>query len=81
MLFRSIWAPVTNSDLAGYNVYRSEATDDGAKMTKLNSDLVKSPSYRDTAVTSGKTYTYTVSAVDVRANESKPSETTSEPVP
>jgi hypothetical protein len=73
-----IWAPVTNSDLAGYNVYRSEAN---ASAIKLNSALVKSPSYRDTAVASGKTYTYTVSAVDVRANESRPSEPTTEPVP
>jgi hypothetical protein len=73
-----IWAPVTNADLAGYNVYRSEA--DGAAV-KLNSDLVKSPSYRDSAVATGKTYTYSVSAVDVRGNESRRSEQTSEPVP
>ncbi|MGB6386460.1 MAG: fibronectin type III domain-containing protein [Terriglobales bacterium] len=73
-----IWAPVTNADLAGYNIYRSET--DGAAV-KLNSELVKTPSYRDFAVTSGKTYTYKVSAVDVRGNESQPSEQTSEPVP
>ena len=73
-----IWAPVTNADLAGYNVFRSET--DGAA-TKLNSELVKSPSYRDFAVASGKTYTYSVSAVDVRGNESQRSEPTSEPVP
>jgi hypothetical protein len=73
-----IWAPVTNADLAGYNVYRSEAN--GAAI-KLNSELVKSPSYRDSAVASGKTYTYSVSAVDVRGNESQRSETTSEAVP
>lgn len=73
-----IWAPVTNADLAGYNIYRSE--ENGAAI-KLNSDLVKSPSYRDSAVTSGKTYTYSVSAVDLRGNESQCSEPTSEPVP
>jgi hypothetical protein len=73
-----IWAPVTNADLAGYNVFRSET--DGAA-TKLNSELVKSPSYRDFAVASGKTYTYSVSALDVRGNESQRSEPTSEPVP
>jgi fibronectin type 3 domain-containing protein len=50
-------------------------------MVKLNSELVKSPSFRDNAVTSGKTYTYSVSAVDVRGNESRHSETTREPVP
>ena len=77
-----IWAPVTNADLAGYNVFRSETN--GAEVriaVKLNSELVKSPSYRDFAVASGKTYTYSVSAVDVRGNESQRSEPTSEPVP
>ncbi len=77
-----IWAPVTNADLAGYNVYRSEANGAaGEKTVKLNSELVKSPSYRDFAVASGKTYTYSVSAVDVRGNESQRSESASEPVP
>lgn len=73
-----IWAPVTNPDLAGYNVYRSEA---GGAMVKLNSELVKSPSYRDSAVASGKTYVYSVSASDVRGNESAKSEEASETVP
>ncbi len=77
-----IWAPVTNSDLAGYNIYRAETNGAAvAQRVKLNSDLVKSPSYRDSAVVSGKTYTYSVSAVDVRGNESQRSEETSEPVP
>jgi hypothetical protein len=73
-----IWAPVTNADLAGYNVYRS---DGNGPAVKLNSELVKSPSYRDSAVASGKTYTYSVSAGDVRGNESQRSEETSESVP
>lgn len=77
-----IWAPVTNSDLAGYNVYRSEASGAVEKMAvKLNSELVRTPSYRDSAVASGKTYSYSVSAVDVRGNESQRSEETSEAVP
>jgi len=77
-----IWAPVTNADLAGYNIYRGETN--GAvvgKLIKINSDLVKSPAYRDSEVKSGKMYTYSVSAVDVRGNESARSEETSEPVP
>jgi hypothetical protein len=72
-----IWAPVTNADLGGYNIYRSE----GGAAVKLNSDLVKSPAYRDSAIVSGKTYTYFVSAVDVRGNESRRSEETTETVP
>jgi hypothetical protein len=73
-----VWAPVTNADLAGYNVFRSDGS---GIAVKLNTDLVKPPSYRDSAVVSGKTYTYAVSAVDVRGNESVRSEETSEPVP
>jgi hypothetical protein len=73
-----IWAPVTNADLAGYYIYRS---DGNGPAVKLNSELVKSPSYRDSAVASDKTYIYSVSAVDVRGNESQRSEESSESVP
>jgi hypothetical protein len=73
-----IWAPVASADLEGYNVYRSE--ENGAA-TKVNTELVKTPSYRDSAVSSGKAYTYAVSAVDVRENESARSEAASERVP
>ena len=73
-----IWAPVTNADLGGYNVYRSEA--DGVAV-KVNLELIKSPSYRDNAIVSGKTYSYSVSSVDARGNESGRSEPTSEIVP
>jgi hypothetical protein len=73
-----VWAPVMNADLAGYNVYRLEA--DGSA-TKLNSELVKAPSYRDITISSGKTFTYSVSSVDVRGNESRRSEPASESVP
>jgi len=73
-----IWAPVTNADLAGYNVYRRESN---GESIKLNSDPVKAPSYRDSAVFSGKTYVYSVSAVDVRGNVSARSQAASETTP
>ena len=73
-----IWAPVTDADLAGYNVYRREGE---AAPIKLNSDLIKAPSYRDGAVMPGKTYFYSVSAVDLRGNESARSDEASETVP
>jgi len=72
------WAPDTESDLAGYNVYRHE---EGAAPVKINSDAVKAPTYRDTAVSAGRRYSYSVSAVDVRGNESERSEEASETVP
>ena len=73
-----VWAPVADVDLAGYNVYRHE---EGSTAVKVNAELVKTPSYRDTAVVSGKHYFYSVSAMDVRGNESAPSEEASESVP
>jgi len=73
-----IWAPDTDADLAGYNVYRHE---DNAQPIKLNSELIKTPAYRDTNVVPGKTYFYSISAVDIRGNESSRSEDVSETVP
>jgi hypothetical protein len=72
-----IWAPDTDEDLAGYNVYRSE----GGSRIKVNRELVKTSAYRDDQVASGKTYHYSVTAVDVRGNESAPSGEASESVP
>jgi len=72
------WVPNTESDLAGYNVYRHE---EGAAAVKINSELVKAPTYRDTAVQPGHRYFYSVDAVDVRGNESGSSEEASEVVP
>jgi hypothetical protein len=73
-----VWAPVTDMDLAGYNVYRHEA---GSAPVKLNVELVRTPAYRDASVAAGKSYLYAVSAVDVRGNESARSEEAGETVP
>jgi hypothetical protein len=73
-----IWSPDGDADLAGYNVYRHEAS---GEPVKLNSEPVKTPAYRDAAVESGKRYFYAVSAVDVRGNESARSEEATEEVP
>ena len=73
-----VWAPVTDADLAGYNVYRRQ---EGTNPVKLNAELIKAPAYRDEQVNSGTRYFYSVSAVDVRGNESAPSEEASEVVP
>ena len=73
-----IWAPVTDADLEGYNVYRHEA---GVAAVKVNAEPVKTPAFRDAQVVAGKTYFYSVSAVDERGNESARSEEASERVP
>ncbi len=72
------WAPVTDADLAGYNIYRHE---ESQQPTKINTDLVKTPAFRDGTVQLGTRYYYSVSAVDLRGNESSRSEETSETVP
>ena len=73
-----IWAPNTDLDLAGYNVYRRE---EGKAASKLNSELLKTPAYRDAGVVAGKAYSYFVTAVDARGNESAHSEEAGETVP
>ena len=73
-----IWAPVTDADLTGYNVYRGE---NGRPLNKVNSELVRAPAYRDTEVQADKRYSYAVTSVDQRGNESARSETASESVP
>jgi fibronectin type 3 domain-containing protein len=73
-----IWAPVADADLEGYNIYRHEGE---AAALKVNSEPVKTPAFRDTQVEAGKTYFYSVSAVDQRGNESARSEEASERAP
>ncbi len=73
-----VWIPVTDADLAGYNIYRHEA---GRLPEKLNSELIKTPAFRDTKVVFAEEYFYSVSAVDVHGNESARSEDASEKVP
>jgi len=71
------WAPNTEPDLAGYNVYRHEQ---GQQAVKINDELVKTPSYRDASAERGKTYFYAVTAIDLRGNESSRSQEASETV-
>lgn len=72
------WTPNSDPDLAGYNVYRGA---ENQQPVKINSDLVKTPASRDNAVQPGTKYFYSVSAVDLRGNESARSQETSETVP
>lgn len=73
-----VWAPVSDIDLAGYNVYRRT---EGTSAIKINTDLVKTPAYRDTNVQPNNRYYYSVTAVDLRGNESAKSEEANESVP
>jgi hypothetical protein len=73
-----VWSPDLDADLNGYNVYRSESS---AAAVKINKELLKTPAFRDVTVSSGTTYSYSVSAVDVRGNESARSAVATETVP
>jgi len=72
------WAPNTESDLAGYNVFRWSKD---SEPRKLNTQLLPVAAYRDETVAAGATYYYAISAVDQRGNESPRSAPTSETVP
>ena len=61
------WAPNTDGDVAGYNVFRRV---EAGSAQKLNAQLVPVPSFRDSNVDAGAKYVYSVSAVDLRGNES-----------
>lgn len=73
-----VWAPDVDADLAGYNIYRREQN---GPVIKINPELVKSSTYKDTSISKGSGYSYAVSAVDVRGNESARSEEANESVP
>jgi hypothetical protein len=62
------WTINTESDLAGYSVYRSENPEMPGQ--KLNSELLLVPTFRDISVVPGKSYSYRVGAVDQSGNES-----------
>jgi hypothetical protein len=64
------WSMNTETDLAGYHVYRSEQQ--GTPGQLVTPDLLLSPAYRDTSVQPGHHYWYNVTAVDRSGNESAP---------
>ncbi len=61
------WANNGETDLAGYNLYRSVTS--GGPYTQIASGISDSD-YIDTTVVNGTTYYYVVTAVDTLANES-----------
>jgi hypothetical protein len=65
------WTINLETDLDGYRVYRGESESERGKL--LTSDLLRTPAYRDSTVTTGRRYWYTITAVDRAGNESAPS--------
>lgn len=71
------WERNTESDLAGYRIYRAAA--DGA-FEKI-AEVSQIPSYSDHAVEHGKTYRYAISSFDQTGNESARTAATEVSVP
>jgi hypothetical protein len=73
------WAISPETDIAGYNVYRSEQ--DGVPGSRLNSELLLAPAFRDMSAKPGRQYVYTATAVDRAGNESHASAPASGGIP
>lgn len=73
------WAINPETDLAGYNVYRSEQAD--ASGTRINSNLLPTPAFSDMNAVPGESYFYKVTAVDRTGNESPASSVVEAAVP
>ncbi len=72
------WEPNTESDLAGYNVYRRE----GDAWQRISGDQpLVGPAFHDAHVQPGQTYRYAVTAVDRTGHESPHSTEAQETVP
>lgn len=67
------WNDNTESNLAGYNVYRSSSESTG--FSKLNGSLITSSNYTDYGLTNGGVYFYRVTAVNTASQETAASNT------
>lgn len=72
------WTAST-STVSGYNVYRS--TTSGTGYAKVNTSLLTTLTYTDSAVVNGTTYYYVATAVDASGNESVNSNEASAVIP
>jgi hypothetical protein len=76
------WAVNLETDVVGYRVYRSTERDlPMAQWTLLTPDLLKTNTFQDARVESGKAYYYYLTATDKYGNVSGPSDIVSETVP
>ena len=73
------WSISADPNIAGYNIYRSEA--EGGGRQRLNNDLLLTPVFHDMSPVPGRSYIYTVTAVSRDGNESERSAAVSAAMP
>jgi hypothetical protein len=71
-----LWAPSLSKDVVGYRMYRREKGSDTRQL--LQTELITSWSFRDKNVAPGKSYEYSLRAVDLYKNESEAVEAAAE---
>lgn len=65
-----MWTAPQDKDLAGYRVYRQEVG--GGQGELLHQELIRILSFRDERAQPGKTYDYSVAAIDTHWNQGSP---------
>lgn len=73
------WNISAETDVAGYNVYRTEQ--ENTEGARLNSQPLPTPAFSDMTAVAGQRYFYRITAVDRSANESERSTAVSAEVP
>jgi hypothetical protein len=73
------WQPDAEPDVAGYRVYRRDGQSDWRRVS--GDQLVAGPAFHDPDVKAGNAYSYAVTAIDTRGNESARSAEAQETVP
>ncbi len=74
------WTPDSDTDIAGYVVYRRDVTAGGA-LERITPKTVVPPTWTDPTIIAGHRYAYAVSAVDQDGNESAKSAEVEEEMP
>ena len=74
------WAPDTETDLAGYAVYRREAPGEAVRISPPDRPI-DTPAFRDTSAQAGHEYSYSVTAIDRDGNQSQRSAEVKETLP
>ncbi|MGB8030297.1 MAG: fibronectin type III domain-containing protein [Terracidiphilus sp.] len=75
------WIPGSETDLAGYIVYRRDSAAAGSAWQRISTQPVVGPGYHDPNVLPGHTYSYAVTAIDQDGHESAQSAEASDTVP